>query len=769
MNWRRAMPAAVMGVALVFLIIFYGVRSLRPDHPESSRKTESPSREESKRPGRALVPAKSIPTPTPKQRLTEWRRDFRPSPSPVKADLPSEHRIELETRTVDTSGGPGPLPTSGQQPTARGTFPWIVQFDGPVLEEWKESVARAGGVLRGYLPNYAFVVEMDELAAGRVAALPNVRWMDEYRPEYKIQPFLEHLASQPEGLEAPLSITVQTFAPEDASEVARALTAAGADVKSVSPGRRWGLVRASVHLTRDVLDSLARLGSVQWIEEYVPPAWHNDFAVRGNHLNVTNVWSARGLTGRKQIIGHADTGLDTGSVTNLHPDLSGRLKAVYALGRPGDWSDTHGHGTHTAGSILGDGSASTGQFRGVAYEASLVHQSVMDAGGGLGGIPDALGDLFLQAYTNGARIHSDSWGSPVYGQYTSDSQAADEFMWDYPDMLLVFSAGNDGTDANRNGVVDPDSMGAPGTAKNMLTVGAAENDRAAGSGGYSSFTWGYGWPGDYAVNPIRDDYISESADGVHQGIAAFSSRGPTDDGRLKPDIVGPGTDVISCRSHAPGAESGWGDHPNPDYAFSGGTSMSTPLMAGAAALVRQYFLERRGWFQPSAALVKATLLNGARSLTPGQYGTNAFREVPGWPRPNNVEGWGQADLEPTLFPAPPASLLFHDVLALATGGTNLYRLFLSTNGTARFTLGWTDYPGTAGSGKKLVNDLDLLVLSPSGTNFFPNGRASTDRTNNIEGVDFRPPVSGVYTARVSGFNVPSGPQNFALVFSGPWS
>jgi hypothetical protein len=147
-----------------------------------------------------------------------------------------------------------------------------------------------------------------------------------------------------------------------------------------------------------------------------------------------------GLTGAGQVIGHADTGLDLGDLTALHPDLRGRVKAAYAWGRraasgfdspgsdpmglawdgtdlwvsdpwfdqifklnlgltpPGDWSDPNGHGTHTAGSILGDGSASGGQYKGTAPDAELVHQSVMDFSGHLHGIPLDVGDLFSQAY-----------------------------------------------------------------------------------------------------------------------------------------------------------------------------------------------------------------------------------------------------------------------------------------------------------------------------------------------------------------------------------
>ena len=123
-------------------------------------------------------------------------------------------------------------------------------------------------------------------------------------------------------------------------------------------------------------------------------------------------------------------------------------------------------------------------------------------------------------------------------------------MWDVRDMLILFSAGNDGIDANSNGVIDATSIGSPGTAKNVLTVGAAESKRPTGSGGYSADTWYENWTNDYPANPIRSDLISTAFD-TYQGMAAFSSRGPCIDGRFKPDIVAPGTDIIpvvpACR------------------------------------------------------------------------------------------------------------------------------------------------------------------------------------------------------------------------------
>ncbi len=655
---------------------------------------------------------------------------------------------------------------STQIPSSRGVLPYIIQFSGPIDESWKKGVTDSGGVLRGYLPENAFIVDAAEGTIGRLSHLPYVKWIGEFKPEYKVQPSLiEELRAT--GRPASFQISLQTFAPEDVVEVADAIRSFGGAVERSHEGKRWGIIRAEV--PAGAISPIAQFGAVHWIEKYVPPKLLNDFAARGNHMNVTNVWNTYGLTGSNQIIGHADTGLDSGNTNTMHPDFMGRIKAVYALGRPGNWSDTDGHGTHTAGSILGDGTASAGQFRGIAWSAQLVHQSILDAGGGLGGLPADLNDLFLQTYTNGARIHSDSWGTPLNGQYDLDSQQCDEFMWDYPDMLLVFSAGNGGIDNNSDGVIDRDSLNTPATAKNLLAVGAAENDRAPGSGGYSSSTWYNKWSSDYPAEPIRNDYISQSDDGTHQGMAAFSSHGPTDDGRFKPDIVAPGTDIISCRSHAPGARSFWGTHSNTNYLFCGGTSMSCPLTAGAAALVRQYFMDRRGMTSPppSAALIKAMMVNGAKSITPGQYGTGSTREVPTPPRPNNVEGWGQVNLESTLFPPEPVRILAIDSTnGLNTGATNDFLYYVMDTNPVSLTLAYSDYPATLESAIKLVNDLDLLLIGPDASNHYPNGFVTADRTNNVEGIDAALASPGVVTVRITAYNVPNGPQPFALIIRG---
>lgn len=639
--------------------------------------------------------------------------------------------------------------------TRRGTGVYLVQFEGLVGESERGWVEKAGGRCLGYVPHNTLLVEWGTGRVERLAMRDRVRWVGWYGGEDKVHGAVARFVAKGEGRRR---VRIVTFRPEDVGEVSDAVRAAGGVVEEEAAGEARGYVRAVVDA--QVVRALEELAEVEWIEPYVAPRLMNDVAVQGPRLNVWNVWTNYGLTGRGQIVAVCDTGLDTGNLATMHPDFTNRIRAMYALGRPGDWSDPDGHGTHVSGSVLGSGAASSGSFRGTAYEAELIVQSVLDSGGGLGGLPSDLNNLFRQVYTNGARIHSDSWGSSVAGSYGSDSRQCDQFMWNNKDMLLVFAAGNDGIDGNRDGVIDLDSMVSPGTAKNVLTVGASENQRT--SGGYATTRYGTAWPSDYPAEPIKSDYISRPWDGSNQGMAAFSSRGPCDDGRVKPDVCAPGTDVISCRSRAPGADTGWGVY-NTMYVYMGGTSMATPLSAGAAALVRQYLVERRGITNPSAALVKAVLLNGARSLSPGQYGTGAAREILGWPRPNNVEGWGQINVEASLFPPPGCTNIVIDAEGISTGATNTYYVAVPGTNKLCVTLVWTDYPGSLSAAITLVNDLDLIVRTPDGEIVFGNGKASPDRLNNVEGIDFPLAEEGVHEIKVVGQNVPYGPQPYALV------
>ena len=191
--------------------------------------------------------------------------------------------------------------------------------------------------------------------------------------------------------------------------------------------------------------------------------------------------------------------------------------------------------------------------------------------------------------------------------------------------------------------------------------------------------------------------------------------------------------------------------------------MATPLVSGLAALARQYLGEYHSVTNPSAALLKAAIINGAVSLYPGQYGTNDFLEIPNTTG-NNVEGWGQVNAGNTFFPEGKQNI-FWDRNRLQTAEEHAFELNVADTNGISATLVWTDPPASLLSSHQLVNDLDFMLVSPSGVTNWPNGLSSADHTNNVEQVDLAVCETGLWTMVVSGYSVPDGPQPYALFAS----
>ncbi|HBY95706.1 MAG TPA: hypothetical protein DEP84_17430 [Chloroflexi bacterium] len=691
---------------------------------------------------------------------------------PLGAAPPAD-RIFLRRRTIDPRA---PAVVSLDEEDARL---WIVQFSGPIQAAWRAEVERAGAEPVGYLPDFAYLARMDAATAHRLRSLDPVRLVVPLSSEDKIAPALAAPAARGLQPAAPLEVAVVSFPDTDLAELGARLKALGGAVSAEARNRWEG--RLEVRVPAAALDTIAGWDEVRSLEPLPRFALLNDRA-RATFLHVNQAWAATGLYGAGQIIAIADTGLDTGTPATLHPDLRQHLVRAHALGRAGDWSDPHGHGTHVSGSAVGDGRQSgsnpsaheyTASFAGTAPEAALVVQSILDDNNALSGIPGDLGDLMRTAYADGARIHSDSWGGPTgggrglngnYGGYTLESRQADEAAWELDDMLILFAAGNTGVDRNQDGVVDGDGILTPATAKNVLTVGATENDRPDITLSYGA-QWGAWWPSLFPAEPLFSDHMADNS----AGMAAFSSRGPTDDGRIKPDLVAPGTFILSTRSQI-SSGTGWGRY-DEWYFYNGGTSMATPLVAGAAAVARQWLTVARGLAAPSAALLKAVLINGAMDTTPGQYGTGSAREIPPG-HPNPVAGWGMVDLAGSMAPAALVVVqMVDDRTGVATGKQRHWRVTTTSPGPLRVTLAWTDVPAETIAAVALVNDLDLEVTAPDGTIFYGNGASNMvrDRRNVIEDVVIPVAAAGTYQVRVVGFNVPwgrAGAQPFALVLAG---
>jgi hypothetical protein len=648
--------------------------------------------------------------------------------------------------------------------TVPGTGPdyYLVELDGPLIEGWRDALAHAGADLLEYVPQNAYTAHLTLPQVASVSALSFVRGVRRYgqRDAGPIMGF-EAAAAAPGTGTSLAMLTFDARLHREADRVgvlawmkSQNLPVAGASRRKI---RFYALEGSSTP------DQVAALPEVAAVEEYVTPQLHNDVArgLLGVDAMAGNPAAGLGLTGQGQIVAVADTGLD-----DQHPDFAGRILGVSPLGRAGDASDPNGHGTHVAGSVLGDGNASGGGLKGVAPQAKLFFQSLLDARGGLGGLPLDLGDLFEEAYQQGARVHNNSWGSATASLYTLNSSEVDEFVAARRDMLIVVSAGNEGTASNpahsQRGFVDWLSIGSPASAKNAIVVGASRSTRTAG--GYASRTYGELWPDDYPDAPASSDAVSGNPD----ALAAFSSRGPCDDRRVKPDVVAPGTDIASTKSSRAPLNHFWGAYPgNPKYAFMGGTSMAAPLVAGCAALVREYYAGH-GVADASAALVKATLINGTRWLS----GADAIADHPACP--NYHQGFGCIDLRSTLpnATAPALRLEARDPWRapaqqfIRTGQRFRYAFSVAGNLPLRICLAWTDLPA-----RGTQNSLTFMLQGPGNQRWVANtglkdALTVPDPDNNVHVVRLDTPPAGQYLLQVFARNLLKGPQDYALVVSG---
>ena len=477
------------------------------------------------------------------------------------------------------------------------------------------------------------------------------------------------------------------------------------------------------------LSALAKDHRLLFTETHDEIGLFNNYARSIARIDATVNNHNGGLDGTGEVGAISDSGLDQD-----HGDFTNRIRGLYHnFGPDNSGADMNsGHGTHVAGTMAGDGNGDSSTI-GIA-PASTFHfyQLEHDQSGTLARW-GSLYDMFRHSWQNNARVQSNSWGAQSsWGQYTTDSRSADSFLNDYDDFLVLFAAGNEGSQGAQ-------SVAPPATAKNVLTVGASTTGR----------------PGTAAVGQV----------------ASFSSIGPTADGRIKPDLVAPGVQVCSARALEAQSPAGWScssarhaGTSTPLYMSTDGSSMATPVVGGAALLARQFLRQELSITTPDSALIKAVLINGAKDLGTADV-------------PNMDEGWGQLDLEESLYPHDGiiAKNIFWDTSqTLNPGLSYAYNYALDGSYGLDVTLVWNDQEGSASasqSSSRLVNDLDLAVTSPDGTvykgNDFANGFSTTggakDGLNNVERVRLASGPTGDWTISVG--HAGGSAQGFALVIS----
>ena len=659
-----------------------------------------------------------------------------------RADVPFKNgRVLIPTQaSVETAAAVVSL----AQPL--GETHLVVQFSEPVTDEVRTKLEQSGVRLLDPLGENAFFAHADasRLNAVGLGEVKSLRGVSAVATEWKLHPML--IAGEV-PMYAAVSKAPQMEDGKPVSEKDQELLlnpTVGAylkfhpDVNLAQDG--IALVQQYGATVRDVLETinglvielpyqtiaiLAAEDKVQWIEPPLP---------RMGEMNAEN----RLITGA-DIVQAAPYGLDGAGVTvmvydggtgrSTHQDFGGRHTN-------GDTAGLSDHSTHVAGTIGGSGVASGGVEEGMAPAVQIWGYGFEYDGSGtfLYTNPgDLEADYGAAINAHGADISNNSIGTNTepngfpcsfQGDYGLTSSVIDAIVRGSVSsgvpFRIVWANGNErqGSRCDVEGFGDYYSTAPPAGAKNHIAVGALN---------------------------ANDD-----------SMTSFSSWGPVDDGRIKPDISAPG-----CESGGDGGVRSCSSSGDTSYSVKCGTSMASPTVCGLSALILQdYRIQYPGDPDFRNATLKGFWAHTAVDL--GNVG------------PDYQFGYGSVRVEPALLQMRSGNWLENQ----ASQG-DVYSVLVIVNPgdpQLKITLTWDDVPATPNSNPVLVNDLDLVVFDPSNNQRFPwtlnhlNPSApavqtQADHINNIEQVVVNSPPPGVYRVEVHGFNVPQGPQTFSLVAS----
>lgn len=470
-------------------------------------------------------------------------------------------------------------------------------------------------------------------------------------------------------------------------------------------------------------------------------------------------YSAAGLDGNGVVVGISDTGIDEESCYFLdekgpvprssvdhpvtYPEYRKVIQYVNYSGSNGDYN--YGHGSHVSGSIAGASTSTGNQYKGMAPGAKLAFFDIGAKNGELLVPTDLSTYLFPSAHKAGARLHSNSWGGGYW--YDSFCIEVDQYLYDNDDFLVFFAGGNDGG-------LGYHTVLSPALSKNALSVAAS-----------------------YTCSTQIND------------IVYFSAIGPAPDGRNKPDITAPGLQIVSAS--AVGED---GERETCGTTSKSGTSMATPISAGNAALVRQYFEDEKFWaslcepsyprcskgsFPPSGPMIKALMIHSGVPMhrylgQGGRVGTIDLQQPP-----DIYQGYGRIDLSNILpltdHKSSDFTLFVEDaVLTPLTEVIHVINIKTVTS-PLKVTVTWFDPPNPEFAARVLIHDLDLIITSPNGDVYYGNTHLTSltpnrDELNNNEQLyitTLNGLKKGNWTIHVQAKMLPSSSsQSFSIVITG---
>jgi hypothetical protein len=576
-----------------------------------------------------------------------------------------------------------------QEALFNGDYYVLVQFAVLPPVSVKQKMKDAGVQLGTYLPGNAYLAVIKNSFDFSRARSFHINSINPLPAGYKIHRQLQGYqpATDKEQVQA---IAVTYFEQVAKAMVLEELKKAGAIIVTEKYAAASIIL---IQYNKSLVEPLAAMPFVSSISLQLVKDQLLNYNSRAAHaVSGLNALNGKNLNGKGVTVGVGDN-----SDISTHIDFSGRL-----INRS-PWVPAD-HGTHTSGTMAGAGIINP-KNRGVAAQSTIVNQYFSDI---IVNTPSYISDYNLVVTNNS--YHSANNGCAGQGEYNVLSNYGDNQILNNGQLQHVFASGNDGS-LTCNAF--PPAFGTVKsgwqTGKNILTVGA-----------------------------VRVDNYS---------IASYSSRGPSTDGRIKPEITADGYAVLSTNRFN-------------TYGNNFGTSMAAPAVTGGLALMYERWRQLHGGANPKNALMKALACNTAEDL--------------GNPGPDFTFGFGMLNVRRAVE-AIDSSRYF--ISSIADAGSNTHNFVIPPNTRrVKIMLYWNDVPAASNAATALVNDLDLVVIEPSFTlhrpmslNTIPSfvnevATEAPDHLNNIEQVVIENPGPGIYSANINGYSIPQGPQEYVVTY-----